>query len=227
MCTYVCVFTVPALHKNPDVQIINNIGGTEFALIEHNKPHNGIWKVQELNQNNFNESGEIKYSIENWLFQIHPGSKVAGWVKRPELKTDTQKKAFKLTQFDSNSGKFSFEQKSQSFANLRFSITIIVLKKQTEHLEILYTSSLLSFIPKSSGTGIKAIKEICSKWRSTTKEKVKNEQLKRCPCTLGSAKMDPSLVPDFTCTTIEPDCHENVNAYRCFLMNLNDRYVCM
>ena len=224
--TYVCVITVPALHKDPDVQIVNNTSGTTFALIEHDETYSGKWKVEELNQDDFNETGEIKFSIENWLFQIHPSTKVPRWIRREELRIFLQKTAFKLGENDTDNGSFTFKQDTQTSGRRKFSTEIIVLKKETENLEILYTSSLLSFAPPSNQKGVAAVKDICREWRTKTDEKINNETLTKCPCTLGSAKMDPYLVPDFTCSVVEPDCHENVNAHRCFLMKLNGTYVC-
>ena len=221
---YANIYIVPALHKDPDIKVFNNFSQTQFTLIEHDTVHNGSWNTNELNQDDFDETGEIKFYIENWLFQTIQG--VTRWLPRNELIRPTQRLWFKLLRNDSKNGTFSFKQTTRSPAKLRFIISLVALKKVTKNLEILYTSSLLSFVPNlSSGSGIDAIKEVCQVWRNKTVDVVNPNDLKSCPCTLESARVDPNLAVDFTCSATERDCHENVRAHRCFLMNLNKMYV--
>ena len=208
-------FTVPALHKNPDIEVLDNLNGTEFALIEHSKVYNGKWKTEELNNNDFNETGEVQYFIENWLFQPHPRTKVSRWVNRNTLQSSSQREAFELMKNDLDKGTFSFKQTTKAAAQARFSISIIVLRKMTQNLDLTYTSSFLSFMP------IGAIKDLCNKWSDKTPETIDYTKLKRCPCTLQSAKMEPDLSQDFTCSSSQPGCHENVKAHRCYIMKLN------
>ena len=219
-----CIYLVPALHKDPDIKVFDSSNQTQFTLIEHNEVHNGEWNTNELNQDDFDETGEIKFSIENWLFRTVKG--VSRWLPRNELIQKTQRLWFELLQNDNKNGTFSFKQTTRATAKFQFIISLVALKKVTKNLEILYTSSLLSFVPDvPSHFGRDAIKEFCRMWRSKTVDVVKPNDLKSCPCTLDSARVDPNLEVDFTCSATERDCHENVRAHRCFLMNLNKMYV--
>ena len=81
-------------------------------------------------------------------------------------------------------------------------------------------------MPEIAGFVVKgAVKEFCRRWNTITDEIVKVDNLTNCPCTLESARMNPELVVDFTCSATKPDCHENVNAHHCFLKSINQRYV--
>ena len=216
------MFAVPALHKQPDIEVLDNVDGAQFALIEHLKVYNGKWKTGELNTNEYNETGEIKYYIENWLFQYHRRERVTRWTSRKALPLRLQREAFILMQSDTDKGTFTFKQNTQTLAKPAFIIGIIVVRKVTENLELMYTSSFLSFMPMIlNASGRKAIREFCSKWSDSPSEKI-NTELKKCPCTLQLAKMDPDLSQDFTCSVTQPGCHENVNAHRCYIMKLND-----
>ena len=216
------IFIVPALHQDPDIEVLDNLNGAEFALIEHSKVYSGKWKTEQLNNNDFNETGEIKYYIENWLFHTHPKTKVSRWINRQELSIGTQRRAFQVMESDMNKGIFTFKQDTQAFLRPNFIIAIVVLRKETANLNLIYTSSFLSFIPKVNGSGIGAIRKFCDMWSDKTSEKIDGTKLKKCPCTLQSAKMDPDLSQDFTCSVTQPDCHENVNAHRCYVLKLNN-----
>jgi len=211
----------------PDVQVFNNMNATKFALVDRDRTYDCTWNTEELNQNDYNETGEIKFSIENWLFQTHPVTNIARWLSRQELHK-SQKHLFQVLDSNIENGTFTFKQTTRTTPRFPFDISIIVVKKQTENLEILYTSTLLSFVPRFiNHRGREAIIEFCKFWSDKTTEIVRPEILRSCPCTLESAKMNPNLYTDFTCSATEPNCHENVNAYRCFLIKLNHRYVCM
>ena len=213
------LYTVPALHES-DITILNL---TQFWLIKHDTLYNAKWDTHQLNQNNFNESGAIKFFIENWMILTHP---VTRWLPRHELPRRTQREQFQILTNNIHNGSFSFRQTTKSFARIQFVINVIAVRKQTENLNITYTSSLISFMPDVLGfSGRNATREFCRSWNSRTDEILKADDLTNCPCTLESAKMDPELVVDFTCSSIEPDCHENINAYRCFLKWINNTYV--
>ena len=185
--------------------------------------YNGRWNTNELNQNDYNESGEIKFFIENWIFQTSPSTR---WFPRHEFVRPTQRLWFKILQSDYNTGLFSFKQTTIARARFDLDISIITVRKQTQNLNITYTSSLLSFMPNTVGfSGRGAIKELCHRWTAQTSEIVKPDDLERCPCTLESARIDPNLRVDFTCSSIQPDCHENLNAHRCFLKGIKYVYI--
>ena len=194
---------------------------TQFALIEHNTVYNCKWDADDLGKDDFTET-EPTFSIENWLFLLHPRTGVSRWIPRHELSRQTQRNAFIVENDQVVNGFFSFKQTANEFAKIRFGLSIVVVKKQTENLEILYTSSFLSFVPIIMGlSGRVAIKEFCRDWRNRTNEIIEDDTLTSCPCTLESAKMNPLLDVDFTCSATEPGCHENVNAHRCFLVSAN------
>ena len=218
----VYLYAVPALHKDPDIQILDINEQTQFTLIEHDQMYDCKWNPEELNEDDYDESSEIKFSIENWLFQINPMTKVPlGWVPRHELPRQIARNQFAVLHTDTNAGSFSFKQTTNSFSKIQFGISLVVVKKQTKNLNISYSSSLLSFVPDVLDySGKNAIKEFCRMWRAKTDEIVILNDMKSCPCTLESARMDPDLNVDFTCSSTEPDCHENVKAHRCFLFNL-------
>ena len=213
----VYVYTVPALHKEPDIQVLDDNNETQFALIEHGKVHNCKWDTDDLGQDDFTET-EPEFSIENWLFLPHPSTQVSRWIPRHST---NQKDAFTVVTNDPKNGFFSFKQETKAFAKFQFGLSIVAVKKKTENLEIFYTSSFLSFVPNVLGSGRDAIKNFCRDWRDKTVEIIDHNTLISCPCTLESAKMNPLLDVDFTCSATELDCHENVNAHRCFLVSVN------
>ena len=221
LCMY--MYAEPAVYEDPDIEVLDNINQTQFALIEHSKVHNCKWDTDDLGEDDFNETepDDISFSIENWLFQVHPLTGVPRWFPRHEFPRQTIRNQFQVTN-DENNGFFSFTQTTKSLAKIQFPISIVVLKKQTENLKILYTSSFLSFVPEILGfSGENATKEFCRRWNVRTDEIVKADNLTSCPCTLESARMNPNLDVDFTCSATNRDCHENVNAHRCFIISIN------
>lgn len=216
------MYAEPAVYEDPNIQVLDNINQTQFALIEHDTVYNCKWNT-DLGGDDFNETepDNITFSIENWLFQIHPVTNVPRWFPRHELPRPTLRNQFVVTN-DRDNGFFSFKQTTNALARGQFGLFIVAVKKQTENLEILYTSSFLSFVPDITGfSGEDAIKEFCRRWNDKTNEVVKRDSLTSCPCTLESAKMNPDLDVDFTCSATERDCHENVNAHRCFIVSIN------
>ena len=220
------MYTVPAKFKDANLLIFDNINETTSGLIENDEIYNAKWNSDKLNRNDYNEKGAFKFYIENWLFEVHQRTRVPRWFPRYEYPRKTQRYQFQVIHSDSKNRLFSFKQVTKSFAAVQFVTSIIAVRKQTENLNITYTSSLLSFLPSTPGrSGRDAIKEFCNSWTRKTKEIVKAEDLTSCPCTLESAKTDPHLEVDFTCSATEPGCHENINAYRCFLKRIKNTYV--
>ena len=210
----------------PDLKVFDNNNEIEFALIEYDTVYNVKWNAEELNNNDFNESSAIKFSIENWLFQTHPQTKVSRWLPRHEFSRSAQRNQFKAMESDFGKGFFSFKQTTRPLARIQFGLSVVAIRKQTKHLEILYLTSLLSFMPRISGhSGKVATKEFCHQWSTKTDEIVQSDNLKSCPCTLESTEMDPNFEVDFTCSATEQGCRENVNAHRCFLMSIKEMYV--
>lgn len=205
---------MPLIYKEADIHILDNTNQTQFGLrfIEYNRVYNGRWNTDELNRNDYNESGEIKFFIENWI--LHPIDQHGDpyWTRRHEH-------FFRILQSDYDTGLFSFAQIIRFLKRFKFVVSIIAVRKQTQNLNITYTSSLLSFMPN-----LPTIKELCHYWHAKTSEIVEPNDLKSCPCTLESARIDPNLHVDFTCSSTERHCHENLNAHRCFLEGIKYVY---
>ena len=222
LISFVHIYTVPSVYKEPDILITDDKNQTHFELIEHGKVYIGKLNAYELNDNEYQESGETKFFIENWLFEKHPGTRVSRWLSRHEYQSVSRRSAFHVLQTDDNNGfQFSFKQTTKALARFQFPISIIAVRKQTQNLNIIYTSSFLLFLPYSSHlSGKNAIKHWCNKWHASTNENINPDYLESCPCTLVFAIMDPDLSVDFTCSPVKPGCHENINAHRCYLKRI-------
>ena len=220
------VYTEPALHKDPDIQVFDDKNRTNFVILERETVYYCTWDANNLGKDDFNETepSKIKFSIENWLFQEHPKTKVSRWIHRQDLREESRRKQFVLKNKNfKGESSFSFMHTADERANIvKFSLSVVVVKKQTKNLEIMYVSTFLSFMPRK---GENAINIYCQLWRQKTDEIIKTDNLPSCPCTFESAKINPDLKVDFTCSATITDCHENLNASRCFLMNITEMYV--
>ena len=207
-------FTVPALHKDPDIQIFDH--NQTHTLIEYERLYYGKWNTEDMNQDTYYEGGKIRFSIQAWVFQTHPITRIARWQSFSESRY--LRRRFQVTQSNISSGLFSFLQSSRLSRVTKFHINIITLTKLTKNMEIIYTSLLLSFIPVGRGlVGRAAIVEFCVKWKLTTDEIIENNSITCCPVNLESAKIHPYFVEDFTCSVTVPDCNENIKAHQCYL----------
>ena len=169
-----------------------------------------------MNQDTYNEGGEIRFSIQTRAFLTI----IARWVNTQRF--------FKLIQSNISSGLFSFSQRITLARRTKFHINIITLTKLTKNMEIIYTSLLLSFMPRNGFVGRRAIVQFCHQWRLRTDEIIENTSMTCCPVNLESAKVHPYFVEDFTCSATVPDCKENIKAHRCYLKKLiNNTYVFM
>ena len=214
LISFVRIYTVPSVYKEPDILITDDKNQTQFELIEHGKVYIGKLNAYELNDNEYQESGETKFFIENWLFEKHPRTRVPRWFPHHEYPAVSRRYAFRVLQTDDNNGFFSFKQVTRAPARFQFPISIIAVRKQTQNLNITYTSSFLSFLPRG------LIKDWCYKWHARTNKNINPDYLESCPCTLVFAIMDPDLSVDFTCSPVKPGCHENINANRCYLKRI-------
>ena len=212
-----CMCLVPAVHKDPDIQIFDD-KNQAVELIKRDIFYNGTWDTEILGNDDFNETdpSKIKFSIEDWLFQNLQNANVFGWIRRKDFSRLKNQFFVKNNQ---TKGFFSFKHSANVFAEIQFGLSVVAVRKQTKNLEIIYPSTFLSFLPIS---GENAFRKYCQMWTTGTKEVIKTDKLKNCPCTLESAKINSNLKTDFTCSSTETDCHENVNAFRCFLMNITD-----
>ena len=218
VCVYIYVFIVSAHHKEPEIHISRGDQEKEFSLIEHDIPYNATWFAPKINADQFSEGGSIEFRLENWLWFLD-----SRWQRRMLSNT------FKLDNPNYDEGVVTFNQTRSKSAriNFDFDISILILNKQTKHLKIMYTSTLFSFMPKSSGTGATAVTSYCESWLMNTQTIVNSSKLNRCPCNLQTIRGDPDFVIDDTCSASQSllKCHENVGAERCYLKQISEGYV--
>ena len=212
-----------AVYKKPDVKIFKEKSDTEaeFALIEYNRMYHATWDPDILNANEFNEPGNITFKLQNWIF----GLIRKDWIDR-ESRSGSQGHFFQIINNNANKGNITFKQNTNRRSNAKFDMSLLVLIKTTKNLEILYLSSFLSFLPKPSGvSGKRAITKYCQDWHTKTSEKLSSSRLSNCPCTLTTAMFDNDFQVDPTCSSTKTDCHENVDASRCYVRKIQGMYV--
>ena len=221
------------MYKEPDVHVYDNNNNSQeldFSIIFNDEPYRATWDFEELSKNQFKENGTIDFVIENWSFmKLRRNSDEHIWRKR--IRRGRVESPFQLLDQDYANGTVAFKQKTNLPAQFRFDISLIVLVKKTKNLNILYTSTILSFVPRMF-SGEDAAIAYCNTWLNESKEVVQRESLQNCPCTMTSVRLDPDFIADPTCSSSVSDCHENVEsktveANRCFLKNVNkSMYVC-
>ena len=214
-------FAVEALYKKPDVKIFkeNSNAETEFALIEHKRIYHATWDPDILSANEFNEpAGNITFKVENWIF----GIKANDWINRRENRNKLSTPFLELVNVTNiDKGTITFRQNTDQRARFKFDMSLLVLIKKTNNLEIYYSSSFLSFLPKPKAvSGKNVIAGYCQVWHRDTKEKLNSTRLSNCPCTLTSAMFDNDFQADPTCSSTKTDCHENIDASRCYLRKI-------
>lgn len=208
------IIIVPAVFKEPDIHIYDDSGEKEFAVIDNEQPYTAEWNYEQLNKDQFKENGTISFTLENWFFFLS-----SRWNQR----TSVQKKFVILN--DYNNGTVQFMQGTNRFAKFQFDISVIVLVKQTKNLKIMYTSSVLSFAHKLFEKDItreSAIVEYCNIWVGESNENVSNSDLEACPCTINAVRFDPDFISDPTCSSTSRECHENIDAFQCYLKIINN-----
>ena len=126
-------------------------------------------------------------------------------------------------------GVVTFKQLSSQLKLGRFDISVLVLNKQTKHLNILYTSTLFSFMSNVArgNTGTTAIMQYCDNWLKKSNATIRSSALVSCPCNVQSVRGDPDFEIDDTCPSSKPQlkCHENIGAERCYLKQIVETYV--
>ena len=153
--------------------------------------------------------------LENWAFL-----QGRQWIRRrSEFETQSQEPPFQLLDEDYNNGSAKFKQVTNLPRQFQFDVSLVILCKQTKNLNILYPSTILSFVPKLF-SGNNAIFEYCRMWVAQTNDIIISNNLQNCPCTINSVRFDPDFMADPTCST-GSKCHENVNANRCFIKNVD------
>ena len=188
----------------------------EFSVIEYERHYNATWLTRKLNQDQFDEGGDISYQFQNFHWFNEK------WRNRGSS-------VFKRSYTNYSEGVVTFIQSRKRLAFGKFDISVLVLNKKTKHLNILYTSTLFSFVPNVGGgkTGAAAIMEYCNTWLTATRDKVSSSALVSCPCNVQSVRGDPDFEIDDTCPSSKPQlkCHENIGAERCYLHQITETYV--
>ena len=213
-----CIFfVVAAHHKEPEIHIFDDGHEKEFSIIEYERHYNATWLTRKLNQDQFNEGGNISYQFRNFH-----------WFDNKRWK-NRRSALFKHSYANYTEGVVTFMQLSNRLSFGKLDISVVVLIKRTRHLNILYTSTLFSFMSNvgKGKTGAKAIMEYCNIWLTGTPDKVNSSALVSCPCNVQSVQGDPDFEIDDTCPSPRPQlkCHENVGAERCYLQRIAETYV--
>ena len=206
---------VPVGDKTPDIKIYDDDDREmEFAVIDNEQIYAAKWDHEQLSKDQFNEKGNITWTIENWFFF----SRFSRWLQR----SSRQNAVVIIDNYDN--GTFRFRQSINRPRIFQFDISVIVLVKHTKNLKIMYTSSILSFIPKlfSSFTRESALLEYCNLWLTESNELIDHKNLQTCPCTIETLRFDPDYISDPTCSSTSIRiCRENINASYCYLKPLN------
>ena len=194
----------------------NSETDTEFALIEHNTNYTAKWDPEILNVNEFDETGDVSLKFQNWIFGVN----LKTWFDRRKRK-GSQADFLDIINNETDKGIVTFKQTRNEFSATKFDMSLLVLIKATKNLEIHYASSFLSFLPKRGGfTGTKAVINYCQTWHNKTKERLNSAQLTNCPCKMKSVMFNKDFESDPTCSATKTDCHENVDANRCYLKKI-------
>lgn len=195
-------------NKPAVLQIFNKNDNNEtFSTLKYNESYTVKWNPVQMNKVDFNQSGDFSLALENHLFRKDK------WLA---LKT---KNVFFIDDMDKLQGVATFRQKASLPTPFQFVNRVLVLLKKTEHLTIMYTSSLFTFLPNRQGD---ALQGYCNFWLTNTKEPMNSSSLTSCPCTVESIKFDSEYFADTTCLSEESSCHENIGAVSCYVKELNN-----
>ena len=176
-----------------------------------------FWDSEQLKKDQFEENGTISFVLENWAFVAFRSDR--RWIKR-HSNTLRGRSQFQILDTDYNNGNITFIQVTNRPVMFQFDISLVVLLKETRHLKIWYTSTILYFLPRLFSYQSTTL-EYCGLWLSESNEVVPSDSLQNCPCTMHSARLDPDFLPDSTCFSSTTKCHENIGAARCFLKHIN------
>jgi len=203
---------VAAIYKKPDIHVYDGDQETEFALILNGAVYTAKWNTEKFNKDQFKENGTISFVLESWLFL--QGKR---WIKRRSIFLQGRPEPpFQILDRNYDNGNVTFKQATNRAIRFQFDISLVVLLKKTRNLNILYASTILSFVPKGF-SGQAGILEYCTLWLADSNEVVQRDNLQNCPCTSTSVRLDPDFIVDPTCSSFYSKCHENVGANRCFL----------
>lgn len=157
------------------------------------------WNAQQINRDEFNEGTDINFRFESHMFSVNKG-----WVKRPPpQRFNTVRQSFKK-------GTVIFRQ-TVNPSQYEFSIYVIAVIKQTANLEIMYTSSILSYMPRGATT----LEEYCDMWSSRTNQILNSDDLKNCPCNLDSVNLNSDFLAEPKCELPGGNC---VDGNQCYIM---------
>ena len=173
-------------------------------MVEQRSTYNATWDPELLNVNELNESGQIIF--QNWIFGLR--NKWINRAMRPDNKNS-------LTIIDDNAvnmGNITFSQNINEFVRSKFDMSLLVLVKNIKNLKIYYASTFLSFL-----YGGNSVRAACMNWYNQSNQGVNIKHFINCPCNAKSVMFDDEFESDPTCSAVKTDCHENVNANRCYL----------
>lgn len=207
------IIVVSAHQKKPDIHIFYDGQEQELALIENYKTHKASWNILLINKDQFNEGGDITYQLQNWHWVRNK------WINRARIFTRKSE--------NYSEGVVTFSQERKEFAGGRFDIAVLAINKHTKNLNILYTSTLFSFMPSFiKANRSAAVIQYCSRWLKNTTT-VLSSNLISCPCDVQSVRGDSDFKIDDTCPSLKPKlkCHENVGAEKCFIKQIKETYV--
>jgi len=221
-----CCLLVSAVYKDPDVHIYDNQENLEFAMLYNDVIYSAKWNTEQFNKDQFKENGTISFDLENWFFL--QGRR---WIKRRSIfQQGRPDPPFQILDKDYDNGNVTFKQAINKPIRFQFDISLVVLLKKTRNLNILYTSTILSFVPKGFSDQA-GILEYCTLWlNDLSNTAVQRDNLQNCPCTLTSVRLDPDFTTDPTCSSSSSKCHENVKtenveATHCYIKNVDKMYV--
>lgn len=188
----------------------------KFAILHNDAQYTAKWDSDRLNKDQFAENYTINFALENWAFM-----QGKTWIKRrSEVMPGKAEPPFQLINQDYDYGNVIFKQVTDFPRMFQFDTSLVILFKQTKNLNILYTSTILSFVPRLFSSNPPVL-EYCRMWVEQSNEVIQTDKLQNCPCTFNAARFDPDFMADPTCSTAESDCHENVAANRCFITNID------
>ena len=127
-----------------------------------------------------------------------------GWVKQ------SPRRRFNIVRQNFKKGTVIFRQ-TVSPSQYEFSIYVIAVIKQTVNLEIMYTSSILSYMPG----GATISEEYCDMWSSRTNQILNSDDLKNCPCNLDSVNLNSDVLAEPECELPGDNC---VDGNQCYMM---------
>jgi len=193
---------VSSMDKNADVQVYDSSDQTGFTILDHNRRYFAKWNSEEINKDEFDEGDNINYSFRSYMF-----TEDSRWINTQLLNP----RLLRTSRENYNRGSVMFRQTITQSSPFTFKIFVVSVVKQTANLEVMYTSSILTFIPKVDGE--KSAKKYCDLWSKQATQILFSNDLNNCPCHLNSVQSNSVLDP--TCKLSHGNC---VDGNQCYIM---------